>query len=360
MATPYSGRYSKPLGCSRHAMGGAAQDLGIEALAGETDLVTVFDDFNSVMTTTALPVAVTGDAATNAFTDSGWVLSDAGTTTTPVAGTIGMNDPAVVGDVYESSLKIFSGTADDEGGNMQLDAINADLASAANNLTALSTTRTFPHIWFPETGAGVTAADHTTWMFACRIGFKADITTTSGPDAVGDWDSKAFIGFAVAGEAAVLAPATGVISVTAAADQVLGFHMCELGEIYGVSQRVGTTAYVEGTNRVTIRGAGGINGYVANGVETAGDVKWFDLALRMDVSDWNAAENGTTTFYSRELNFGEQTGDWSQHPTVLQNQVPYHTVALVPTIELVNGPTAGCDGLIMVDWWAMGRNRVNR
>ena len=47
-------------------------------------------------------------------------------------------------------------------------------------------------------------------------------------------------------------------------------------------------------------------------------------------------------------------------PTVLLNQTPNHTVALVPTIEVINGPTANRDGVFLVDWWAFGCSRFSR
>lgn len=372
MATNYSGRYSRPLGASRHAMGGAAENMGIEALAGDTDLVTIFDDFNHIMPTVALPVVALGDAATNVWEECGWVLTDAGSTTTPVAGTISMNDPAVVTEDFSSCLKIYSGTADDEGGSMQLDMVAADMACTANNTTALSGRYNFPHMWIPETDAlqegGLTAGatantalDNTTWVFACRVGFRSDDDAAASDDGLGGWDSKAFIGFAKTAEAAVLLPATGLVSAAAADDVLVGFHICELGEIYGISQRTGNTAYATGTNRVEITAAGSVDNSLANNCDVAYQTTWYDLAFRMDVVDMSDANNnGTTKFFHRRVLPGVQLGDWIPHPTVLTDQTPNSATSLVPTIELVNGPTAGADGCIMLDWWAFGRNRINR
>ena len=66
MASTYSSRHSKPLGADGNAWAGAARNMGIEALAGDTDLITVFDDFNGVVN----GVDTFGGAAI--FEDSGW------------------------------------------------------------------------------------------------------------------------------------------------------------------------------------------------------------------------------------------------------------------------------------------------
>jgi hypothetical protein len=350
-------------------MGGAAENLGIEALAGDTDMVTVFDDFNHIMPNAPLPTVPTSDAATNAWTDCGWVISDAGATTTPVAGYIGMNNPATVTNDYSSCIKIYGGTADDEGGNFQLDLIAADLASAANNLTALSGRYNFPHMWIPETAAiqeggllagdtANTALDGTTWMFACRVGFRSDDNATTG---AGNWDSNTFIGFAKTAEAAVMTPTTGVISVAAADDVLVGFHIPLDGSIDGISQRVGNTAYAAGTNFTELRPAGSVDNTVANLCDVVGQTVWYDLAFRMDIIDMSdVANNGTTQFYWRRVLPGMQLGDWNRHTTVLTNQTPNSATSLVPTIEHLNGLLADADSAILLDWWCFGRSRVNR
>ncbi len=344
--------HQKGLGGDSKAMGGGAMNLPISALDGEADMISTFDDFNGIMITEA------GNSTTG-FESSGWVLKDQDT---PVGDEIGMNDGALVAVWAPSCLRIFPGTADDHGLSIQRDAVNYTLPTSGGH--------TFPHVWFPETAAGVAAIDNTTWMFACRIGLRADITTTGS----GVWDSKAFIGFAVAGEGAIMTASTGALAVAGVEDQLLGFHVTEAGEIDGVSQRVGTTAYADGTNVTELVAASGVDGTVANGAATVGDTMWFDLCLRMDVSDWSASTNGSTQFFSRRVNrtnpvnpgksqlsaAGQGYEPWVAHPTVLENQVPLHDVSLVPGIEVVNGPTAGRDCVFYLDWWTMGHSRWSR
>ncbi|OGR29708.1 MAG: hypothetical protein A2139_02355 [Desulfobacca sp. RBG_16_60_12] len=341
MATDYSGRYSKPLGCSRHAMGGAAEGLGIEALAGDTEMVTVFDDFNGVVKGTD----TFGGAAI--FEDSGWVLTDIGA---PTNDAISMNDVSDVAALYNSCLTVYGGDADDAGGSMALDLLNGAIGTEVG-------TQVFPHMWIPETAAGAGVNDNSTWVFATRVGIRADLTTTGN----GDWDSKFFIGFQVAGETNIMTAATGALIVAGADDILYGFHCGEDGSVDGIAQRLGTTAYAAGTNFTELIAAGGVDGTVANGAVTAGDTMWFDLAFRMDIVDQSdAANNGRVRFFHRKVLPGRPLGDWNPHPAVLTNQCPNHTVALVPVIEMINGPTATVDGIIFLDWWAFGRNRVNR
>ena len=355
----YSNRLPRPIGCNDQAMGGAAMNLGIEALTGETDMVTVFDDFNG----TLKGAEGFGDAAV--WEDSGWVLTDVNT---PAADAISMNSPSTVAIWAPSCISIYPGTTDDAGGNMQLDLINGTIGTMVG-------TPDFPHICIPETAAGVTAIDNTSFVFACRLGVRADFTTTgSGAWTTATPGGKFFIGWSVAGEAAIMTAATGVLAVAAAADQLVGFHIGEDGSLDGVSQRVGTTAYVEGTNFTEILPAGGVAGTVANGATTAGDTMWFDLALRMDVLDWSETTgNGFTTFYHRRVpalsgipgnemmdRSGIGSGNWQKHATVLTDQVPVHTVGLCPSIEAINGPTAGTDCVFLLDWWAFGTSRFSR
>ena len=302
MASNYSSRHSKPLGVNAEGWAGAGRNLGVEALAGGTDLITVLDDFDSIVN----GVDTFGGAAI--FEDSNWVLTDAGA---PVVEEITMNDPGDVDQWSPSCIRIFVGTADDAGGSMQLDLINGTMVAPVS-------TADFPHLWIPETAAGAGVLDDTVWVFACRIGLRADLTTTGA----GDWNSKAFIGWAEAGDTGIMAPTTGAIT---------------------------------------------------NGAVTAGDTMWFDLALRMTItnmSDVNA--NGATEFFHRRVpattgppgnrddELPGQGTAWTRHPTVLLNQTPNNDVALVPTIEVINGPTAGRDGVFFLDWWAFGCSRFSR
>lgn len=352
MSTNYSGRYSKPLGCSLNAMGGAAQDMGIEALTGEGDWITVFDDFNGHVPAEGF------DGVTN-WETMGWILTEDQAVVGAVNGdVIGMNAAATNTADFDSCISITTSTDEDNGGNMQLDPVNATLPASANNGGG------FPHIWIPDSATvggygsspALTALDHTQWMFACRIGFKADITTTGD----GNWNGKVFIGWAEAGDASILTSTDGLIT-QAETGPLVGFHVCELGEIYGVAQRTASVAYAEGTNRVTLYPAGGVDGTLANGATTVGDTMWFDLALRMDIVDASeAADNGRIRFYHRRVLPNRPLGSWIPHITALDNVTPNNNERLVPTIESLNGPTAGQDTMVFVDWWAFGRNRPNR
>jgi hypothetical protein len=339
------------------AQGGAASGLNINALAGEGDMVTVFDDFNSQLKGTE------GFSEAAIFEDHGWVLTDVGT---PVGDEIAMNDISNVDLWAPSCLYIYTGTADDAGGNMQIDFISGAIGTMVG-------TADFPHIFIPETDIGAAALDNTIFTFSCRIGLRLDITTTQagvwGPTVAGGSGGKMFIGWAVVGEHAIMTPTTGVLAVAAAADQLLGFHVNELGAIDGISQRVGNTAYVEGTNFTRLIPLGGVSGTTANGAVTAGDTMWFDLALRMTVLDWSETTgNGHTEFaYRRVLPATgppgadiPRVGPWNRHGTVLTDQCPNHTVALAPTIECINGPTAGVDSVFFVDWWSFGISRFSR
>ena len=367
----YGTRVSRAIGSSDKAFGGAGLNLPADCLAGEGDMIGVFDDFNSVIPNTEFGATASTDGQVNIWEENGWVMTDVGS---PANEEVGMMDPADVSEWSPSCIRIATGDTEDTGGNMQLDLINSPtvqsggyLGSATEDLTFLR--RNFPHLWIPETAAGVAVLDNTTWVFACRVGLRAD------RDAVGAgaWDSKAFIGWAVAGEGAIMTPSTGVLAVASAADQLLGVHIPEDGSIDGISQRVGTTAYAEGTNFTELISAGGVDGTTANGSATAGDTTWFDLALRMDITDHSATANGATRFFYRgplrsATNGGGDVFDtpgqgyqpWIEHGTSLVNQVPLHTVSLVPTIEVINGPTADTDGVLLLDWWTFGCSRLSR
>ena len=360
--------WSGPLLSDTKSLGGAAEEMDISATFGESDMVTVFDDFNDVMPASGFSEAAAADGTTNLMEECGWVLTeDAGVTS--VADSVTMNDPGIVADTFQSSLRIYPGTADDAGGNMQLDGVNditagvAYLGSATVDLV-IAGHRNFPHIWIPETAAGATVLDNTVWTFGCRLGLRADITTTDS----GDWEGKMFIGWAEAGDTSLLTHDTGAITITSGGPLV-GFHVGETGIINGVSHRTVATAMAEGTNQTALGAAGMVDGTVANGSTTAGDTAWFDLALRMTISDMSDDDaNGATEFYWRKVNpttgspgSGTQNiNGWAKHGTVLSNQTPNNDVALVPTIEVINGPTAGTDCVAFLDWWTFGCSRHSR
>lgn len=342
----YGQRVSRPFGANDKAFGGGGMNLPANCLEGEGDMVGVFDDFNGVILTEA------GNGTAH-WETMGWTLADFGS---PVADGVGMNDIDDVSEAFTSSIWLNCGTADDAGLNMQLDRINSATPVTSGGYN-------FPHIWLAE-NTTATALDNTTFVFATRIGVVPEGTT---------FDGKVFIGWGVAGETTVMTAATGALAVAGAEDQLLGFHIngdagLPAPGISGIAQRVGNTAYVEGTNFTEL-----IADSTWNTGLTAGSIYWFDLALRMDVTDWSATSNGTTRFYHRgplssvtstsgrnQFDLpGEGYQPWTEHSTVLQNQTPNHSVALVPTIEAVNGP-AGGEIDVYVDWWTFGMSRFSR
>ena len=344
--------WSGPLLSDNRALGGAAAEMHIDATAGEGDMITTFDDFDDVVN------GIDTFAGAGIFEDSSWVLTDDPTT----GGTgeqISMNDPAS-GDLAEwapSCLRIFAGTVDDGGGNMQLDHVNGAYG------TELTEAR-FPHLWIPDTTHGTEVLDNTIWTFGCRIGLRADLTTTGS----GDWNTKVFLGWAAAGDVSVMDHDTGVITTTAG--NLHGLHIPEDGSIDGISRRITGDALVDGTNFTELVAAGGVDGTVANGATTIGDTMWFDLALRMTITDMSDdAANGATEFFVRKVNSigtgkpgqaGANLNGWGKISTVLLNETPNHTIALVPTIEVINGPTADRDGVFYLDWWTFGCSRRSR
>jgi hypothetical protein len=316
-------------------------------------MITVFDDFNGQLKGTE------GFGDNAVWEDSGWELADIGT---PTNDEVSLNDASNTDVWAPSCIRIYSGDADDAGGNMQLDLITGEIGTLVG-------TCDFPHLVIPETDAGAAALDDTVWVFACRVGLRADLTTTGS----GDWDSKFFIGWAQANDAQVMTAATGAITI-ASTGALVGFHINETGCIDGISHRTAATVMAEGTNYTRLGAAGTVDGTVANGAVTAGDTMWFDLALRMKITDQSDdTDNGETQFFWRQVPKvtgapgdrdgdlpGEGIGQMTVHPTVLLNQTPNSAVGLVPTIEMINGPTAGRDGVAFVDWWAMGCSRYSR
>lgn len=334
-----------PLVGDNSTLGGAGIDLPIECTAGDTDMVGIFDDFNGIVE------ADTFGDATN-WETVGWTLTDVGV---PVADYITMNDPNGGQLPCDSLIRVVPGTTDDTGGTAQLDYINGAVGSPV----ALAA---FPHLWIPNTSAGATILDDTSWLFACRLGLRAD-TTTGGSGA---WDSKCFVGWAEAGVSPMMTAATGALTTGAGTGPKIGFHVPEDGSIDAICQRTETVAYVEGTNFTELVAAGGVDGTVANGAGTAGDTMWFDLALKMHITDMSdASANGYTEFFWRPVRPQTAVGaqryqeHWQRHGTTLFNQTPSNDVTLVPTIEVINGPTADVDGEVYLDWWVFGCSRYS-
>lgn len=343
MATDYGARFSKAVGCTRHAMGGAAEGLGIEALAGDTAMVTVFDDFNGVIEADAFGVGTTWETL-------GWEIADVGGGA-QTGDYIEMNDCKSQVD-FDSSIVIVPGDTADLGGNCQLDKVTGDEAAG----TAVYE---FPHMWIPSTGSGVTVLDDTTWVFATRVGFQSGDATAIGA-ASGDWNGKTYIGWAVANDVNVMTNTTGAI-VIASTGGLVGFHVTESGDIRGISHRTAATAMAEGTNYTTLLAAGGVDGNTGNGATSANQKMWFDLAVKLDITDMDDDDdNGYSTFYWRRVLPSKPLGDWMKHPTVLENQTPNSATVMVPTIEVINGPAVVQECAVGIDWWAFARNRVNR
>jgi hypothetical protein len=358
----YSTRHGKPIGASSKAMGGAALNLPVAVLEGESDMIYTFDDFNGIMDADSF-------SGTGIFEYSGWLLVDDGSA--PTADTITMNDAATATGDFDSCIRIFPGTGDSSGGNMQLDHLTG--AVSTENLS----THDFQHIWIPEdagvpsrgaAGAG-TVLDNTTWVFATRIGLNADETGTGT-----NWNGAMYIGWAAGNDTTIMDHDTGVI--TDAAGNLHGFHVGIDGSIRGISKRITGDSQVDGTNYTELFAAAAADNTVANGARVVNDTMWFDLAFRMDISDMSSdTANGSTRFFYRgplnrvsPLNPGRdelaQPGEgympWREHSTTLLNETPNHSAALVPTIECLNGVTAGLDCCMYVDWWMMGRSRVSR
>ena len=222
----YGNKYGRPIGASRDAFGGAGLNLPVGCLEGEGDMIYTFDDFNGF---------VAGEAfdSDGILEDTGWTLAQDGT---PTDDLISMNDAPTVTSDFDSCLRIFPGTDGDQGGNMQLDMVNGTVVGNGEPR--------FPHIWIPEdaavpstSGVAGEVLDNTTWVFACRIGLRADLTTTSS----GNFDGKVYIGWAEAGATTILTE-TGVTMATPIITQaetgpMVGFCIPEDGSINGISQR---------------------------------------------------------------------------------------------------------------------------
>lgn len=356
MATSYSGRYSKPLGAGDDAFGGAGLNLGIEGLAGETELVTTFDDFN---------IRHTGSGNGGNAPFPGWVSTDVGV---PVGEQLSCNDPsgataAPQATHFQSSLRVLPGTAEDTGSNIQIDG-SADTER--------------PHIWIQDRDADADGNDNMTVVFACRIGLGL-----AAAAAANTWQGKVFIGFAQSGNQQVMTPATGVIDATNGT--LLGFHVAEDGHIDLISTRENIAApLVDGTHFTQMVDTDWNAGLIALG-DAGTRPTWFDLALRAEVRDAsNAAQNGAVQAFVRpqltqaaltsvtpipgRRQVEQSNADvanpiaWRPVDTVLQNQLWNDTgLEIVPTIEVQNGgDVVGEDVAFWLDWWSMGISRSSR
>lgn len=335
----YSTRRGRPLGVSEQGFHGVGTNMNLFALDGESEIVTVFDDFNGFV------ASDTFGAVGGPFETQGWDFVDVGT---PANDTINMNDPSIQSDFY-SCLHITCGDAasGDEGGNMQLRG-----ASATIPTPTAAGGGGFPHITIPDSGT-VTALDDTVITFGCRLGIVSNATT---------FDGKIFIGFAEDGDTAIMTAATGAL--VAATGGLQGFHVTGDAEasMRFISQRTAAVAFAEGTNMVALLDDTDITaGY------TAGVPRVFDLTFRIhstDMSDDDA--NGFSQCAWREVYGqtapgmeafalpGEGYNSYNLSNT-LTNQSPNSATHMVPTIEAINGPTNITQ--FKIDWWTMGISR---
>jgi hypothetical protein len=312
--------------------------MNLFALDGESEIVSVFDDFNGFVEDG------TFGAVGGPMENQGWDMVDVGG---PAGDYVEMNDETIEGDFY-SSLHIYCGTNADTGGNMQLLGAGATVTEPVS-----SGGGGFPHIWIPGTGQSVTALDDTVITFGCRLGIVSNAVT---------YDGKIFIGFAEAGDTAIMTPATGAIVVATGGLQ--GFHIDgdTANAMRWISQRTAGTALAEGTNMETL-----LTGTDITAGYTAGTPRVFDLTFRIHSSDMSDnAANGFGVCGWREVTGqtapgmeglalpGEGYVPYNLSDT-LDNQSPNSVAHLVPTIEVINGPTNLTQ--YKVDWWFMGISR---
>lgn len=355
MATHFKG----PLLGARQLFGGAGEDLSIVAAQGESELVTVFDDFNDYVPLTD-PALATSDTAVNHWEDCGWITAAIGA---PAAAQIGMND-ATVGFETRSSIFVNPGTAADTGLIAQYDPVTAAESiegglAAVDNIDLTTGGRRFTsYIMPPRSTSDI--ADMTKFIFACRVGLVTSVANA--------WNGKVFIGFAQANRANVLVSADGSMNTAAETPGPIGFHIngdpgSDTG-IFGIMQRTGGTAYATGTNRVLIAPLTEITTNLL-----ASNISWFDLAVRVVTSDVSANTGGTEFFYRKVGQFGPlsapgpngtivvATTPWRSMGTLAA--VPNLGAMMFPTIEAQNGPAATLVDCY-IDWWAIGRSRARR
>ena len=309
-------------------------NLDISALAGEAEMITIFDDFN-------VERAMAG--ANNDVPRPGWIATDRGGAASAL---IGINDRAVE-EMYLSSVRLDPGTAVSTGNHV---AVVANVGAAED---------TDQRMFWPNSGGDADAMDNQTFVFAIRIGLEISAGTT--------WDASCFVGFANSADTTILelVAASGILDAPGAS--LLGFHIASDGHIDLVSVR-GSTALADGTNFTQVLGTGWNTG-LTTGVRGA---VWFDLALRCDITDWSdATANGVTTGYIRMLSDDPAPGRRTARPSSpttppapvwheagqLLNSIPRDGAGtFVPTWEIVNGAgTSDVD--LLVDWQVHGLSR---
>jgi hypothetical protein len=332
----YSTRRGRPLGVSEQGAAGVLTNNNLFALDGESEMVTTFDDFNYFV--------LSEDHATadTTWETLGWELVDRNTATDPY---IECNDPAKEGDFY-SCINTYAGSKADAGGLAQL--------TGASNTLPASGGAVFPHIWIPHSGMDAEVLDKTTITFACRVGIVSNNAACDG---------KFFIGFAQLGDAAIVADATGIITI-ASTGTLLGFHFNADSQdtLRLISHRTAATAMAEGVNFTEL----------TDGVDenyTIGHPRWFDLALRCQVTNMSDDDdNGWTIGSWREVGgqaapgggaFNQPSEGYAPYvlSDPLDNQTPNDGTLLVPTIEVLNGPTYLTH--VKLDWWSMGISRYS-
>ncbi len=347
----YGERKSRAVGLNDKAFGGAGLNLSLDAVMGEGDMITVFDDFNG-----RVDVEGFGDSA---FWDIlGWVLTeDAGVT--PVSDQVGMNS----GLDCNSCISLDPGTADNSGGQLMLDPVGGALPTISGHAAPVMYIPRNGYVRTGGVGGGLDPADNTTWVFACRVGLQSGDTTS------GNWDSRVYVGWHRSTSA--LVHDSDLLTTSTAP---CGFHFLTDGSLRGLAKRTNGESEVEGTSWTELLPAGSADGTLANGASAIGDTMWFELAVRMQIDDASSTtDNGSVRFFHRGptnipatvnpgssqfTNPGEGYIPWIEHPTALINATPTLNADYFPCIEVINGPTGGNDCIVYLDWWTMGRSRI--
>jgi len=353
MASHFKG----PLVGSRQLFGGAGSDLDIVAAGGLTDLITVFDDFNGFVPLT--DVTTTQSATTvNHWEENGWVLTAVGA---PTACQITMNDAAQTVNP-QSCIWLNAGTVASTGGNLQLDSAAAldqyDAGAAGvSDIDISYVRRNFEHLTFPRVTGGV--GSFRKFILAFRLGF---VTSSAGT-----FDGAIYVGINPTADPAIMTAATGVINTGAeVAGGYFGIHVngnatAAEKTIYGVSQRTSGTAMATGTNRIVLE-----TGIDATLGAATSFYYWMDFAIEV-VPLVAGVATGSTTFYTRRIGrLSDATyntnidanAKWRRVGTLI-GATPNNSVALVPTIEFINGDAAVLSDFAL-DWWAFGLGRTRR
>lgn len=322
---------------------------------GVGSLAIVFDDFNAYIQDSYTDGTLVGDLSANTegpiWDQLGWRLTDVGSPSSLTAW-IGMNQRQS-GQSFKSSLQLFGGNTNAQGISAQLDRYYYIHQHGGDYF--------FPFVYIPDDDTCCASiADNRVYVFGARIGFRDDVPS-DGADCSGDWESAAYVGWAQSQDTDILDTSDGSIAQTEDGP-LLGFHATEAGELRGISQRTPGTTYAAGTNYISMLAAGGIDGTTANGALYTGGTLWVDAIAVVTYADRSASTgNGTTCFWVRKIVPGNAAqGDFTSNGCLTDvTPEPTDPDDLVPTLEVLNGPTAGCDPGIFLDWWVMAQSRFS-